>query len=164
MASIKRSPQGLRATIVSTGVVALVLAVLCSWLIGILLNSAPSIELLFKVLIWLGFLVVWAGQSAYLWHQWDKMRYDIGPEAITINNKTGLFGQTSTIYRYESIISAKMTQGYLGKKYGYGNVYLRIPKLEYDVVLKDIDNPEALLAKVQERVNKKGTQSHSLIH
>jgi hypothetical protein len=57
----------------------------------------------------------------------------------------------------------RMTQGFLGKRFGYGDVRIKIPMIENEVVMNDIENPVAQLAEVQKRVGERGANSQSLI-
>jgi uncharacterized membrane protein YdbT with pleckstrin-like domain len=141
----------------------LLVGVLCSWITAVILSWSPSTENAVKIIIWLVLLTIWGIQSILSWKSWKSSTYEIGPESIRVNKKSGIFGSTQTIYRYESIIALRMTQGYFGKKYNFGDIRISIPKLDKEVVLRDIDAPSKQLEDIQNRINKRGAGTHNLV-
>ena len=160
---IKRSPKGLRAQIITSGIVIVIGALFASWLTGKLFGWAPNEGQTIKIFIWVFLIGAWIISSLKLWADWNVKRYEIGKDSLIVHAKAGKWGSAQTIYRYESIISLRMTQGFWGKRFGYGDVHLTIPKLEKDVVMNDIEDPLVQLAEVQKRMGEKSPGSHNLI-
>lgn len=160
---LSRSSVALKYSIISTGIAAL-LILSGAWLIlDVILHWAPRAK---GFLVSMSFLVIffgWAVQSFLSWKNWKNLRYEVDGESIAVYKKKGMFGRTKTVYRYESIISVRMSQGYFGKKHNYGDIYLTIPKLEKEIVLKDIDNPNEPLSHVQKAVSTKSAASQTLV-
>lgn len=160
---LKRSSKGLQAQIISSAIAAVLIALLATWLIGKLFGWTPNEGTGLKVLTWVVLVGAWAVMSLKLWFAWNIKRYEIAKDALIVHAKAGKFGTSQTVYRYESIISIRMTQGFLGKRFGYGDVRLTIPKLDGEVVMNDIENPLVQLAEVQKRIGEKTTAHSSLV-
>jgi len=160
---LKRISKGLKAQVIALAVMALLLALLTTWLTGILFSWTPNQGRVLKILIWVFFIGGWGFSSLKLWFDWNVKRYEIAKDALIIHAKAGRWGTSQTIYRYESIISLKMTQGFLGKQFGYGDVHITIPKLEGDVIMNDIERPLEQLQEVQKRIGERQTGNDTLI-
>jgi len=152
---IRRSPLGLRMQIIVGGITAFFIAILVTWLVGFILGWTSSGGATTKRIVWIGLALAWAVGSLKLWFDWKMKRYEITKDSLIVHAKAGKMGSSQTIYRYESIISLRMTQGFLGKRYGYGDVHLTIPKIEGEVVMNDIENPLIQLAEIQKHMANK---------
>lgn len=161
---IKRSSKGLQIHIALISLAAIGFGLLASWLTSIVFRPVESNGSLTILIIWLLFVIGWGLGAAKLWLDWRKKYYEIAEDALIVHHKMGWFGSTQTVYRYESIISIRMTQGYFGKQFGYGDVHLSIPKLEHDVVMNDIEHPLEQLAEVQRRIGQRSSDTHSLVN
>ncbi len=161
---LKRSPKGLQAQIIMSGVATLLIALLATWLIAKLFGWTPNEGTFLKTITWVFLVGAWAITSLRLWATWRIKRYEIAKDALVVHAKAGKFGTSQTVYRYESIISLRTTQGFLGKRFGYGDVRISIPKLENEVVMNDIENPVEQLAEVQKRMGERSGGTHSLIN
>lgn len=161
--TIRRSSKGLKAQIITSGIITLLLCLLSSWLLGKLMGWSASEGSGLKLLAWVVLVGGWVVTSLKLWSAWKIKRYEVTPDAIIVHAKAGQWGSTQTHYRYESIISIKMSQGYWGKKYNFGDVRMTIPKLDNDVVMNDIENPMEQLAEIQKRMGERSSGSHNLI-
>lgn len=160
---LKRSSKGLQVQVLTLGIMALVLSLLATWLLGVLFSVTPFQGTLLKIAVWIVLVGGWAITSIKMWTDWSVKRYEIAQDAFIVHAKAGRWGRSQTIYRYESIISLRMTQGFLGKRYGYGDVHIKIPKLDDDVVMNDIDHPLEQLAEVQRRIGERQTNPATLI-
>lgn len=149
---IRRSPVGLRMQIIIGGITALFIALLATWILDFILGWTSSGGATTKRIVWIGLLLAWSIGSVKLWFDWKKKRYEITKDSLIVHAKAGKMGSSQTIYRYESIISLRMTQGFLGKRYGYGDIHLTIPKIEGEVAMNDIENPLAQLARIQKHM------------
>lgn len=149
---LKRSPRGLEAQIGISAVVTLVICIFAVWLFGKLFHWTESGGWRLQALTCVVLLFIWAGASLKLWYDWKIKRYEIGRDALIVHAKAGKLGTSQTIYRYESIISIRMTQGFLGKQFGYGDIRVTIPKIEQEVVLNDIEHPIEQLEGIQRRM------------
>ncbi|MGB4758725.1 MAG: PH domain-containing protein [Candidatus Saccharimonadales bacterium] len=154
---LKRSPRGLQAQVISSAVVTLLIGFLSSWLLNKLLGWTDGGGTTAKAITWLILIVMWAGASLKLWYDWKVKRYEIARDALIVHAKAGKLGMAQTIYRYESIISLRMTQGFLGKQFGYGDIRITIPKIDHEVVMNDIERPSDQLLEIQRRL---GERSH----
>ncbi len=160
---ITRSPKGLQSIILSSGIFTILVILLSFVILNIILSWAPSTESTLKVLIILFLGGTWILYSILLSLKWNSTKYYIGKHAIVVTNSR-LGGRTKTMYRYESIVKVTMEQGYLGKRNGYGDIIMAMPKVEEDIVLKDIDNPVAQLAEIQDKISEFGSSTHALIN
>lgn len=161
---LKRSSDGLWAQIITGGILALLLALASTFVLNFLFGWTPNQGQVFKVLAWFMIVGGWAITSLKQWGSWKGNRYEIGPEAIKVYFKAGMWGSSQVLYRYESIISVRMVQGFWGKRFGFGDVYITIPKLEKDVILRDITDPAKQLADLQARMSERTASTHALIN
>lgn len=160
---LKRSSKGLQAQIIMSGIATLLIALLATWLIAKLFGWTPNEGTFLKTITWVFLVGAWVITSLRLWATWRIKRYEIAKDALIVHAKAGKWGSSQTIYRYESIISLRMTQGFLGKRFGYGDVRISIPKLENEVVMNDIEQPLEQLAEVQKRIGEKTSAHSSLV-
>lgn len=160
---LKRSSDGLRIQIIGLGILALLLALLGSWLVGKLFGWTSNDGSILKIIIWVVIIGAWLLTSLELWLDWSIKRYEIANEALIVHARAGRWGTAQTIYRYESIISIRMTQGLLGKQFGYGDIHVSIPKIDHDIVMNDIDHPVEQVAEIQKRIGEHGSSTTSLI-
>jgi hypothetical protein len=160
---IKRSSKGLKAQIIISGVATILIALAATWLIAKLFGWTPNEGTILKTLTWVFLVGAWIVTSLRLWASWRIKRYEVAKDALIVHAKAGKWGSSQTIYRYESIISLRMTQGFLGKRFGYGDVRLTIPKLDGEVVMNDIEDPLVQLEEVQKRIGEKTTAHSNLV-
>jgi hypothetical protein len=160
---IKRSSKGLQAQLILSGIATILIALLATWLITKLFGWTPNEGTFLKTLTWVFLLGAWVITALRLWSTWRIKRYEVAKDALIVHAKAGKWGSSQTIYRYESIISLRMTQGFLGKRFGYGDVRLTIPKLDGEVVMNDIEDPLVQLEEVQKRIGEKTTAHSSLV-
>lgn len=160
---LKRSSKGLQVQLITIGVATLFLGLLTTWLINRILGPTQFSGLYLKLGAWVVFILGWAYGSFNLWYLWKIKRYEIGPHALIVHAKAGKMGMEQAVYRYESIISLRMTQNFLGRQFGYGDIRISMPKLDYDVVLYDIDHPTEQILEIQKRIRDHSGGSQSLI-
>ncbi|MBP9820846.1 PH domain-containing protein [Candidatus Saccharibacteria bacterium] len=163
---LHRSRSGLESKIISTGVIALILGLAATIVISIMFSWTKNQGWFLIAGTWLILFFGWGYTAIRSKIRWDRVRYEITPESIIIYEKAGKLGGSKTVYRYESIISVRMTQDYLGKRYGFGDVHIVIPKLDKELVLKDIDRPDQQLNSLQANIEARGSTAatHSLIN
>lgn len=161
---IRRSEAGLKSQLFTTGAIALVLAIIGTVLLRLFFKNTPNGGWLLVFITWILFIIAWGMQAFKAWSGWKAIRYEIGEEALVIHAGAGMFGSVQNLYRYESIISIRMVQGYWGKKFGFGDIYLTIPKIDNEVILRDIENPQQQILDLQTSIAKRGGGTQSLIH
>ncbi len=149
---LKRSPRGLEAQLGISALVTLLICLLAVWLFGRLFHWTESGGWRLQALTCIVLFLLWVFAALRLWYSWKIKRYEIGRDALIVHAKAGKLGTAQTIYRYESIISIRMTQGFLGKQFGYGDIRVTIPKLEHEVVMNDIEHPVEQLEEIQRRM------------
>ena len=159
----KKSVKALQVSIIGLLSAVFAVSLLASFLLSRLLSWAPNAERSLSIIIWLVLLGIWAVQSLILLNSWKSMEYEADGQSIRLTMPNGMFKSSKTVYRYESILSIRMTQGLFGKKYRYGNIYFAIPKLEKEVALKGIENPSVQLELIQSKLHKKGADTQVLI-
>jgi membrane protein YdbS with pleckstrin-like domain len=153
---IRRSPRGLQIQVFTTAIVTLLIGFLGSWLIGIAFGWTSGGGSLASLTMWVVLVLIWAVSTFTLWFDWQIKRYEFSPDALIVHARIGQFGSTQSMYRYESILEVRMAQGFLGKQFNYGDIFLTIPKLNKEVVMNDIENPIRQVATIQKRLGEKG--------
>ncbi len=161
---IRRSPYGLYVQIIGLVLFALAVGVLATWLFRTLLGWTEGGGARLIGWTWLLFLIVGVFASLKLWLDWRVKRYEIGPDMLVVHAKGGRFGSSQTVYRYESIISLRMRQSMLGKMFGYGDILLTIPKIDYEIVMNDIEEPDKQIAEIQRHLSSSSDRASSYIN
>lgn len=161
---LRKSPKKLEFIFLSTGIGTVILMVFSILSINMLLNWAPRLEQVLSLVAALGLPLLWILQSIGLYLSWNAQTITISEDAIKVSKKRGWMGQSNTVYRYESIVSAELQQTHFGQKYGYGDIILTIPKLENDVVLGNIDLPTKSMDYIQKRIAGLRQNTQSLIN
>lgn len=155
---LKRNPLGLQIQIILSAVLMIVIGLIASWLFAKLLGWTSRGGSTAETLTWIILALVWVVGSLKVWFDWRVKRYEVSADSLIVHARLGAFGSTQTIYRYESIISIRMTQGFLGKQFGYGDVRVTIPKLDHELVMNDIENPTIQLAEIRKRIDERSSE------
>lgn len=95
--------------------------------------------------------------------KWRDTRYLLGPDAIIVTRPNGIMGVTQDVYLYESILSISFQQDYFGKKYGYGDIDISIPKLNQTLVLRSVVEPAQQLPHIKAQLNRKADRPRALV-
>ena len=163
---LHRSRAGLETKVISAGIAALVLGLIAMIAFSLMFSWTQYQGWFLIAGSWLILFFGWGYTAIRSKIRWDRVRYEITPESIIIYEKAGKLGGSKTVYRYESIISVRMTQDYLGKRYGFGDVHIVIPKLDKELILKDIEQPDKQLNSLQANIEARGSTAatHSLIN
>lgn len=149
---LKRSPVGMWVQIIGAGIGAFLLGVLITWLSSVVFKFASNGGLYIAIFTWVMLLGGWAFAALKLWVDWSIKRYEIGEDALSLHTKARGWATAQTVYRYESIISVRMTQGMLAKKFGYGDIEVSIPKLDEPIIMNDIEDPINQMQEIQNRM------------
>lgn len=160
---IKRSADGLWIQIIITGVFALAAGMLITWLVGFVFQWTPRLEQFFTALAWILFLGGWGFISFKHWLGWKAVRYEISQHALIVHAKAGFMGEAQQVYRYDSIISMRFFQGFWGRKFDYGDIYLSIPKVEQEIRLSDIEQPHTQIQDIQKYITQHSGNAQSFI-
>lgn len=162
--TLTRNPGRIKLFIITSGVTTLFLIGLGSWFISLLLKSTFVNELVIIVLYVLAIAFFWGLASLIMVIKWRATEYVVHPDFVKVEKSKTLTQTQTTIYRYESMVSVSINQGYFAKEKSYGDIKLKIPKLENDVVLKDVNNPTEILRDIQRRVNSKPANVEALVN
>lgn len=140
-------------------IVAVIIGIMVGAFFTLLLGSADwSGFLTFLIIL---FMIGFAAMIYYI--KWQSIEYLLGPEAILVTTSVGAVGKKQKVYLYESIISASFNQNIFGRKYGYGDMHITIPKLDQKLILKDVDRPGAQLPFLQDRIKQKVGIHHNTL-
>lgn len=108
------------------------------------------------IAILLYFLSIWMLKAS-----WKNTRYYLTDTAIIIQR--GINTSTEDVYRFDTVVSATIRQSFMGKKGGYGDIIMKVPSVEGDVELKDIDQPSGLLEKVHKKLTNNSVNPSGLL-
>lgn len=158
---IKRSQHGMQVQMMLSAVMAILVGLLASWFFERLLGWTTGGGAFMEKVTWVLIGLAWGVSSLKLWFDWKAKRYEIAPDSLIVYARAGKLGSSQTIYRYESIVSARMTQGFLGKQFGYGDVRITIPSIDHEIVMNDIENPTQQLTGLQQRINERSHSNNS---
>ena len=149
---IKRSPIALDLKIKFFSISYLLVAIFAISLLLLPFDFLDANFDLWGAIIILIIIALYALSLWYLKISWKHTHYSITEHGITISGGVGNFREE--VYRLESVISARVRQGYLGNHFGYGDIVIDIPKLQGqpDVVLRDIEQPAVILQTFREKL------------
>lgn len=150
--------RGILAAAVVTALLAgLMMRVIIHWALDTYIFAGLLTFLVIMAIAWLAVMI--------RQKKWNDEHYYLGPDALTVISTKGLLGTKEDVYLYESIISASFTQGYVAKRYGYGDMNVMIPKLDGQpqLVLKDIINPTQQLPVLKARIKSKSGNRRELV-
>lgn len=146
---LKKSPKAFKVKLTAIAVLSVLVALLAALLIGAFFKLAWGGHYGTRILTFLAVMFL-AGLAAMIYYgRWQAHTYELRPEGIVVNTGFGNFSRKQKLYLYESIISVSFNQNYFGKKYGYGDVHITIPKLEKKLVLEDVEKPDQHLSVLQ---------------
>lgn len=95
--------------------------------------------------------------------KWHDTKYILGQDAILVTRPNGLTGVTQDVYLYESILSISFRQDFFGKKYGYGDIDITIPKLGKTLVLEGVVEPAKQLPHLKAQLEQKASRPRALV-
>lgn len=164
LAPIKRSPRGLQAQLALSAVTLMIIGLIITAILGRIFSWTTGGGATLIGICWLVLLLAWVVGACKLWFDWKARHYEIGEDTLVFHAKAGGWGSAETVYRYESIISVRMTQGFLGKQFGYGNLHITIPDLKEELVMRDVEDPKRqmrdLRARIEERSRRAGSAAY----
>lgn len=143
---------------------AVITSLLAAIMVRIFMRLAFDVYLLSGILTFVGVMFVAWIAVLIRSKKWDGTHFMLGPDALIITRLRGLMGmKTQDVYLYESIISARVQQSYMGQKYGYGDIELTIPKLERTLILREVDDPDQQILLLKAHMENKGNRSRELV-
>lgn len=149
---IKRSPAALDLKIKFFSIVYAIVAIIAISLLVIPFDLLDFNFILWGMIILFLVLVFYLLSLWYLKVEWKHTRYYISSHGLSITSGVGVFNEE--VFRLESIISAKVSQGYMGNHFGYGDIVVDIPKLQdkSEVILRDVERPAMVLEDFREQI------------
>jgi len=161
---LTRNPAKIKLFIITSGVATLFVIGIGSWLISLLLKSTFINELLIIVMYALVIACLWGLSTLIMVVKWRATEYVVHPEFVHVERPKTLTQTQTTMYRYESMVSVSINQGLYAKEKKYGDIKLKIPKIDNDVVLKDVNDPEKALHDIQIRINARPANVEALVN
>ncbi len=161
---MKRSEKAFRNETSVILIGAVLTALLAAVMVRIFMHLAFETYLLsgvltFMVIMFIAWIAVLIRSK-----KWDGTHFMLGKDALLITRMRGLMGTTTQdVYLYESILSARVQKSYLGQKYGYGDIELTIPKLERQIILREVEQPDQQLLNLKAHMENKGNRSRELV-
>lgn len=155
-----RNPQALILRITLFTISFIVLGIISIWILTIPFrlgdNRFLAGTLAIMILAVLGLML----SITIIKKKWSSVRYFITDSAIIISY--GNSSYTEDVYRFDSILSASIRQTPKAKKFGYGDIILRGPHLEKDIVLQDINQPTLLASNIHQKLAHNSTNPTAL--
>lgn len=161
---MKRSEQAFRMETRIILIAAIITALLAAIMVRIFVRLAFEVYLLSGFLTFLGIMLLAWIAILIRSKKWDATHFILGEDALLVTRMRGLMGMTTQdVYLYESILSARVQQTYFGQKYGYGDIELTIPKLDRQIILREVVNPDQQLLILKAQMESKGNRSRELV-
>lgn len=162
--TLTRNPSRVRLFVVTSGIATLFVIAFGSWFISMLLKSTFINELVLIILYVIFVACFWGLSTLIMVIKWRSTVYIVHPEFVQVERSKTLTQTQTTMYRYESMVSVSINQGFYAKEKAYGDIKLKIPKLDNDVVLKDVNNPVEILQDIQNRINARPANVEALVN
>jgi uncharacterized membrane protein YdbT with pleckstrin-like domain len=150
---IRRSKNAVLVQIAKSGLLVVALGGFCSWLLGNLLSWAPNAESLLNSIVWVVLLSLWIWYSITSWLGRTKENYYLGPEALYVQSKTGIFGRSEAAYNYEQVASVHVTESFWGKRFNYGDVSVLLKEGNHQLLLRQVDHPSEVVSTIRQKQN-----------
>lgn len=150
-----RNPQAFSVFFRIIAVWSVVAALAAGWIVGKFVHFSIGAYGGSRFLTFLIIITIAGAATLIRYIKWQSVHYLLSPEGIVVTDSVGMLGKKQKIYLYESIITASVNQNFFGRKYGYGDIHLTIPKLEKKLMLKDLDQPASALTDLQARIHKR---------
>lgn len=116
-----------------------------------------------RIITFLLVMVLTGIASMIFYGKWQANHYLLRAEGIVVTWGFGDFSRKQKLYLYESIISVSINQNYFGKKYGYGDIHVTIPKLDRKLILRDITEPTKQLRLFEQQIESKSGAHKTLV-
>ncbi len=160
--SLQITDRGLSLRIVQSGAFVFLICAFVSILFLAVLGLQTRTERVVLLGLWAALLLMWAGGSAMAWVKRGKEQYFLMPEAVVVSRQGFMHGQEE-LFRYDSILSVRVKQTMFGKRHGYGDIILSIPRLHGQVVLRDVLQPQQCAVEIKKHIGSRSTSPSSLI-
>lgn len=161
---LKRSKKGLQINLALVSIAAIVFALITSWMASVVFRWTEYNGVMVILIIWAVFVLGWGLGAIKLLLNWRKEHYELTADSLVSYGKANSLGMSKAIYPYETITSMRMAQGNLGKRFGYGDVYISLSTPEGEVIMHDIEHPLEKLAELQRLVGKRGVVTHAPVN
>lgn len=160
---LPRNPQAFKLLLLFVGFATTIVGLIAAFIVGSFFHFTLGHYAFSRILTFLIIVFIAAFALMIGYYEWKSISYKLSPEGIIVSKSSGLFGKKRKVYLYESIISASYTQHYFGTKYGYGDIHIEIPKLEKQLVLKDVYDPSQYLPRIQAHMRSKTGVNNVLV-
>lgn len=155
--------KAFQVTVVATAILASLVGLIAAMIVGGFFKFTYGGYNYSRILTFLIVIFIAGFALMIAYSRWLGTHYDLTPEGIVVATGFGNFANKRKIFLYESIISASFNQNYFGKKYGYGDMHITIPKLEQKLILKDIEDPGDKLPYLQQHIKNKAGVNNVLV-
>lgn len=140
-AELRTNIMGLNVVIAKTGIAVLLICVFVTVIFRTVLGLGLNIERYILWALWVLLPGMWLIGSMIARDKWRKTSYKLTDDALVVSRGNMMGGGNRQMYRYDAIIAVDVKQDIWGSRYGYGDVYLEIPRLGRHVVLRAIAEP-----------------------
>lgn len=155
-----RNPEALKLRITLFTITFIVLAIISIWILTIPFRLGDNRFLAGTIAIMILAVLGLMLSIATIKKKWSSVRYYITDSAIIVSY--GNSSYTENVYRFDSILSATISQSPKAKKVGYGDIILRGPHLEKEIVLQDINQPAMLVENIHQKLAHNSTNPTTL--
>lgn len=160
-ARIRTNITGLYVLFAKTGASVVGLCLVISVLFMQFIALGTRVEHYILLALWVLLPLMWAGWALALRAKWDKTSYALTDDAIVLSTKQLGGGGRKQLYRYDAILSVSASSGLWGGRYNYGDIALDIPRLDRQVMLRHVANPEDVAEQIKSHVAHHGTKRAS---
>lgn len=133
--------MSLNVTIAKAGVSVLLICILVTVIFRSVLGLGLNIERYLLWALWVLLPGMWVIGSMLARDKWRKTSYKLTDDALVISRGGMMGGGNRQMYRYDAIIAIDVKQDMWGSRFGYGDVYVEIPRLGRHIVLRAVTEP-----------------------
>ncbi len=145
--------KGLNVVVAKSGASVLIICVLVTVIFRSVLSLGLNIERYVLWGLWVLLPGMWVIGSMIARDKWRKSSYKLTDDALVISQGNMMGGANRQMYRYDAIIAVNIKQDVWGSRFDYGDIYIKIPRLGRDVVLRAVANPNEQIKPLKALVN-----------
>lgn len=154
--TLRTDLRALRVGTVKAGLIVLFTCVLITIVFRAFLGLGLNVERYLLWSMWVLLPGMWVIGSMIIRDKWRKTTYQLTNDALVIHKGSLGGGSNQQMYRYDAIIAVNVKQDFWGSKYGYGDVYLEIPRLGQHIQLRGICEPDKQAQALKANVARQG--------
>ena len=159
---IPQSEKAMNYRLIVAGIMTLLVCLLVTLLFNTALGFGTNIEKFIVRTLWFSAIIMYAIAVLLDFSTRKKSKYVLDPDSLVVY-KNRVFGMSKVMYRYDSMLAVEVNQSGLGSAMSAGSIVIKIAKLDNDIVLQQVLNPEKQAQRIKDAIVKHSPHSAALV-